>query len=1049
MNRIYHFLLLAAAVATLFSCTDYQEMDVPEGLRVDATELSFSSEAGNHSVTVKCGSQWTIASMPDWVSVQSIVSGLDPYQWSVSFAIKENNEYDREGRITFQSSSGTEVLPVTQQGRKGKYVAVESVSIPQSLTLTEGDTQKLTPTILPLSASVKTVTWKSSAPTYATVDENGVVSAVSAGWATVTVTTDDGAKTSTCNVTVKAKVIPVTGVSLDKTSLTLTEEETYSLTATVAPANATDKSVTWTSSNTAVATVSNTGVVTAVKAGSATISVTTTDGGKKATCSVTVNPIHVTGVTLNKTSLTLTIGETETLTATVSPANAADKSVTWSSGNTSVATVSSSGLITAKAVGTTTITVTTTDGGKKATCSVTVDPIHVTGVSLNKANLTLIVGETEMLTATVSPADATDKSVTWSSNNTSVATVSSSGVVTAKAVGNATITVTTNDGSKKATCSVKVNPVSVTGVSLDYTSLTMNVGNTQALTATVSPSDATDKSVTWSSSNTSVATVSASGVVTAKAAGSATITVTTNDGGWTATCAVTVNIPVTGVSVTPTSLTLNQGETQSLTATVTPSNAADKSVSWSSSNTSVATVSSSGVVTATGGGTATVTVTTNDGGFTATCAVTVIVPVTGVSLDKTTLTMSEGDTKTLTATVTPSNATDKEVSWSTDDASVVTVTTAGVVIAKAAGTAVVTVTTHDGAKTASCAVTVKPRVTGVSLNNSSISLTVGGTQTLTATVTPADALDKSVTWSSSNTSVATVSSYGVVTAKAVGNATVTVTTNDGGKTATCAVTVTPVSVTGVSLNKSSLTLYEKESETLVATVTPSNATNKSVTWSSSNSSVASVNSNGKVTALAAGSTVITVTTNDGGKKATCSVTVKSDPYGAVDLGLSVKWASYNYGASSVTAKGGYYMWGDPNGTAQPLEFTPPSVSSISGTQYDIVRQHWGGSWRIPTRSEINELYSNCSWSKTTVNGVSVLKVTGPNGAYIYLPFTGYGMPADGPVGTVQVTDSSNAYMMSAEASGGMVYVYYFTPSGGRGSVSYNAAFVKFPIRPVK
>ena len=966
MNRFFHLIIVVAAVAASFSCTDYQEMDVPVGLSVNAKMWSFSAEAASTSVSVQCGAQWAVAYMPEWASIESITSSTSPYQWNVNFAIAANRDYDREGVITFQSGSSSETISLTQSGEKGKYVPVQSVSVASTLTLTEGDSnKKLGATVLPPNASVKTVTWKSSAPEVVSVDEDGVLTALSVGSAVITVTTDDGGKTGTCVVTVKPKVINVTGVSLDKTTLTLTEEETYSLTAIVAPANATDKSVTWSSSNTAVATVSDSGVVTAVKAGSATITVTTIDGGKKATCAVTVNPIHVAGVTLNKTSLALTIGETEMLTATVSPANAADKSVTWSSGNTSVATVSSSGLVTAKAVGTTTITVTTADGGKKATCSVTVNPIHVTGVTLNK------------------------------------------------------------------------------------TSLTLTVGRTETLTATVSPSDATDKSVTWSSSNTSVATVSASGVVTAKAAGSATITVTTNDGAKTATCAVTVNIPVTGVSVTPTSLTLNLGETQSLTATVTPSNAADKSVTWSSSNTSVATVSSSGVVTAKGGGTATVTVTTNDGGWTASCAVTVNVPVTGVSLNKTTLTISEGDTQTLTATVTPSNATDNTVSWSSDNASVATVTTAGVVIAKAAGTAIITVTTHDGAKTASCAVTVKPRVTGVSLDNSSITLTVGSTQTLTATVTPADALNKSVTWSSSNTSVATVSSYGVVTAKAVGNATITVTTSDGGKTATCAVTVTPISVTGVSLNKSSLTLYENDSETLVATVTPSNATNKSVTWSSSNTSVASVSSSGKVTALAAGSAVITVTTSDGNKKATCSVTVKSDPYGAVDLGLSVKWASYNYGSSSVTATGGYYMWGDPNGTAVPLEYTPPSVSSVSGTQYDIVRKHWGGNWRIPTRSEINELYSNCSFTKTTYSGVSVLKVTGPNGKSIYLPFTGYAMPADGPIGSVQVMDTSNAYMMSAEASSGMVYVYYFTPSGGRSSVSYNAAFVKFPIRPVR
>jgi uncharacterized protein YjdB len=254
--------------------------------------------------------------------------------------------------------------------------------------------------------------------------------------------------------------------------------------------------------------------------------------------------ISVTSVSLNKTTLSITEGDTYTLTATVSPSNATDKSVTWSSSNTSVAVVSASGLVTAKAAGSATITVTTNDGGKKATCSVTVsNPIvSVTDVSLNKTSMSMMVGDTQTLTATITPSNATDKSVTWSSSNTSVATVSSSGLVTAKAAGSATITVTTNDGGKKATClvTVQAQTVLVTGVSLNKTSLSMTVGDTQTLTATVAPSNATDKSVTWSSSNTSVATVSSSGLVTAKAAGAATITVMTNDGSKTANCFVSV-----------------------------------------------------------------------------------------------------------------------------------------------------------------------------------------------------------------------------------------------------------------------------------------------------------------------------------------------------------------------------------------------------------------------------------------------------------------------------------------------------------------------------
>ena len=256
--------------------------------------------------------------------------------------------------------------------------------------------------------------------------------------------------------------------------------------------------------------------------------------------------------------------------------------------------------------------------------------VLATGVTLNQGNLTLTsAGQTASLTATVSPSNATNKSVTWTSSNPSVATVSSSGVVTAVANGTATITATTADGSNKtATCAVTVNiPVKATGVTLNQTSLTLtSAGQTATLQATVSPSNASNKNVTWSSSNPSVATVS-NGVVTAVANGTATITATTADGSnKTATCAVTVNIPVkaTGVTLNQTSLTLTSaGQTATLQATVSPSNASNKNVTWSSSNPSVASVSN-GVVTAVANGTATITVTTADGSNkTATCAVTV------------------------------------------------------------------------------------------------------------------------------------------------------------------------------------------------------------------------------------------------------------------------------------------------------------------------------------------------------------------------------------------------------------------------------------------
>ena len=192
------------------------------------------------------------------------------------------------------------------------------------------------------------------------------------------------------------------------------------------------------------------------------------------------------------------------------------------------------------------------ESGKIAVLSVDMNPsVAVTGVTVSPSTLTLEVGKTSTLTATVTPSNATNKTVTWSSSNTSVATVSSAGVVTGVAAGSATITATTQDGGKKATCAVTVKAasVAVTGVTLNKTSLSLGVGKTSTLTATVVPSNATDKSVTWSSSNTSIATVSSAGVVKGVKAGSATITVKTNDGGYTATCAVSVHKTPTKVEI--------------------------------------------------------------------------------------------------------------------------------------------------------------------------------------------------------------------------------------------------------------------------------------------------------------------------------------------------------------------------------------------------------------------------------------------------------------------------------------------------------------------
>ncbi len=431
---------------------------------------------------------------------------------------------------------------------KGTYTRKTRIPITEfrlnktSDTIQVGQTTDIQAIVKPKKATFKEVTWESDKTAVAEVNEYGEVTGKGVGEANIKATTGDG-KSKIC----KIKVIPakVTGVSVDPESGTIFTGKTLTLTATVSPAIAGNKDLDWKSSNTSVATVAKNGAnkatVKGISPGTATITVTTKDGGKTATCKVTVNPVKVTGVKLDKTSKEILAEGSFKLTATISPADATNKKVKWSSSNKSVASVDQKGKVTGLKPGTATITATTEDGGKTASCNVTVKPIKVTGVKLNKKSIELENGKSYNFTVTVSPANATNKKVRWKSSNTDVAVVESGKVVGLK-TGTATITVTTEDGGNSATCTVKVikAKVSVTGIKLNKKSATISKGKSIKLTATVSPKNASNKKVKWTSSNNKVATVSSKGVVKGVKKGTAKIKVTTDDGKKTATCKITV-----------------------------------------------------------------------------------------------------------------------------------------------------------------------------------------------------------------------------------------------------------------------------------------------------------------------------------------------------------------------------------------------------------------------------------------------------------------------------------------------------------------------------
>jgi uncharacterized protein YjdB len=258
-------------------------------------------------------------------------------------------------------------------------------------------------------------------------------------------------------------------------------------------------------------------------------------------------------VTLAPTTLSLTLGGAgQSLTATVAPADATNKNVTWSSDPTGVVNIAGAGAtvtVNPAIAGTATITVTTADGGKTATCAVTVvqGNVPVTGVSLSQAAMNMAPGAAGSLTATIEPADATNKTVTWDSSNKAVATVADDGLtatVSALTAGTSTITVTTQDGNKTATCIVEVG-VPVTGIEFSPASLTLTEGDAPAtLTAIITPPNATNQNVIWWNSNPSVASIAYDGLVatvTPHTAGTTNVQAITEENSIVALCTVTVN----------------------------------------------------------------------------------------------------------------------------------------------------------------------------------------------------------------------------------------------------------------------------------------------------------------------------------------------------------------------------------------------------------------------------------------------------------------------------------------------------------------------------
>ena len=689
--------------------------------------------------------------------------------------------------------------------------------------------------------------------------------------------------------------VRVTSITLNTKAITLEVGATERLSATVSPNNADNPTIIWTSDNASVAKVSD-GVITAIAPGSARITAKSDDGGLSDVCVVTV-PIpyvSVTGVSIDKASVSLYEGGTAQLIATITPSDADDPSLRWSSKNPDVVLVTTDGKLLGLAPGNADVTVETVDGNFSATCKVTVKEVRM---ELKPPTLDIIIGdEADIKVSLGEQLEGADVNVRWYSTEESIVSVNDKGHVKAHSVGDAVICAASEKG-KTAFCKVhvrnKVESVKVTALTGESH---ISIGETLQLTANVTPANLPDIEIEWKSSDTSIATVNADGLVTAKREGTVKITATVTNGSQTKSSDYEIQViqqQVKSIELDKTALSMIEGETYSLKATIKPENAFDKTIKWESSVPSVATVSDKGVVTAVKEGTAIITA--KCGNKTASCQITVhtkFINVTGVSLDKESLTLDLNTEAQLTATVLPSNAGNKAVMWTSSDPSVVSVSAkdnVATVTAKSVGEAVIYVETMDGSFTKECKVTVNIPVSSITLSQTSATLAFGQSLTLSATVLPVDAYNTTLEWSSSNSSVASVSEGVVSAGTTTGAAIITVKSKSNPQIkATCKVTVKAevILVSKITISPSSLNLSLNQTAKLTATVYPSNADNKTIIWSVPQGAITSVDQNGNVRAVKVGTSRIIAKSADGNAQAWITVTVTKKAVSSVSVSPS-------------------------------------------------------------------------------------------------------------------------------------------------------------------
>jgi len=846
-----------------------------------------------------------------------------------------------------------------------------------TVSLTVGETRPLTVRVLGEGGEVlgsRRIFWSSQNPAVASVSQAGIVTGVSAGSTQLAVSA--GGKSALIAVTVASR--PVSLVRVNPATTTIVAGSTTALTAEALDAGGTivaGRLVLWGTSNQSVATVTSNGVVTGVAAGS--VNITATVDGVVGTAVVTVQPVPVASIVLEPASGSLIVGQSVQLTASPRDANGqplAGRAVAWSSNEPSIASVSSTGLVTALARGTANITATAE--GRTASSRITVSLVPIDTVSVTPRTSNLAAGQTVQLAARLVDsvgAVLTGRTISWDTDQPTIATVGADGLVTAISSGRATITASAE--GRSGTAIVNVSPVPVASLTITPGSATLFPGGTQQLTATAR--DAVNnllpgRIITWISGAPSVATVTQGGLVTAVGTGSALI-FAASEGISTSVTITVSNVGVAQVRVAPAAPSVQQGRTVQLTATALDAGGQPiigRSVTWNSANPTIASASSTGLVTGIAPGTASVTATID--GVIGTADVTVTAtPVASVIIVPDAPTLTVGGTLSLTAlladaTGAPLSPVGRAIAWSTSALTIASVNANGLVTALAPGTTIIQATVEGVIDQTLVTVTNVP-VASVALNPSTVSLNLGQTRTITATARDAQGnilTGRPVAWSSSNVPVATVSttnttSSNTITAVGAGSATITATI--GGVQGVSTVTVTSVPIATIAVTPNPTTVEELQTTQLTGTARDAAGnvlTGRTLVWASSDNAIAPVSQSGQVTANAPGTVTITASAPGQGvggatPSGTSAVTVSFAPVATASItpnNPTVTVGQTTQPTVTLQSAGGQGLPTTGRTVTWSLVTTPPGAATINSST-GVVTGVAGGTGTITVSAQ--------------------------------------------------------------------------------------------------